>query len=131
MKKTFFFFFFLMLVLSVNIMFSSCSNKKSAIDGYEWLEGKWVTEDRYSDDYFYNCVIVGKDYFQYASELEDGEVITDVASRPKNKIEIKMYFVRELQSDEKVFYIYHIDEGKKQIYWLYDFDQKIYMKKIE
>lgn len=123
-------FFLLMLVLSVNIMFSSCSNKKSAIDGYEWLEGKWITEDYDSYD-FYNCVIVGKDYFQYASGMEDGEVITDVASKPKNKIEIEMYFSEYLQSDEKVFGIYHIDEGKKQIYWIYDFDQKIYMKKME
>ena len=119
-----------MLMLCVSIMFSSCGNEKSAIEGYEWLEGKWVTEDGYSED-FYNCVIITKDYYQYASVLHDGEVITDVASKPKEKIELEIYFDQFLQSDEIVFGIYHIDIGRKQIYWLYDFDQKIYMSKIK
>ena len=115
------------LMLGVGVMFSSCSGKKSAIDGYEWLEGKWITDI----PSFYNCVIVTKNYFQYASELEDGEVITDVTSKPKNDIVIEMYFNQYIQSDVKTVGIYHIDEAKKQIYWLYDFDQKMYMKKME
>lgn len=120
----------IMLMLGISFTLSSCSDKKSAIDGHEWLEGKWITEDLESSG-LYNCVIVGKDYFQYASEIEDGEVVTDVASKPKKEIEINIYFNHSLQSDVKVFGDYHIEEGKKQIYWLYDFDQKIYMKKME
>ena len=117
-----------MLMLGIGITFSSCSGKKSAIDGYEWLEGKWISDE---SEGLYSCVIINKDYYQSASYMEDDEVITDVASKPKQEIVIEMYFDRFLQSDVKSFGRYNIDEGKKQIYWVFDFDQKIYMRKIE
>lgn len=124
--------FVVMLMLNITLICSSCGGEKSAIEGYEWLEGKWITE-YLQGDVAYNCCIITKEYCQYTSFNLDGEVITDVASKPKVPIVIEISYNQYLESDCKTFAdgMYYIDENKQQIYWLYDFDQKVYMKKIE
>lgn len=115
-------------MLSAGIMFSSCDNKKSAIEGYEWLEGKWV-----NDGGIYNCVVITDEYCQYTSELWDNEIITDLTNQPKEPMSIEITYDQFLQGDFKTFAggMYFIDEVKQQIFWLYDFDIKMYLKKVE
>lgn len=120
-------FFLALLTLGFSVMLSSCDSNKGALEGYEWLEGKWVSDHTPG---LYSSVIITPNYFQCTSELHDGEVITNVAKRPKQELKIEIYYNDMLQSDVKSFDIYHLDETRKEIYWLYDFDQKIYMRKI-
>ena len=119
-----------MLTLGVGVLFSSCGAKKSAIKGYEWLEGKWVTEDCTSD-MFYNCVIITSDSYKMTSYNYDGEVVTDLSDRTPTALEIETSYNEMLGSDFKTFDVYYIDEQKQQIFWLWDFDQKVYMEKIK
>ena len=53
-----------MLMLGIGITFSSCSGKKSAIDGYEWLEGKWKVESEYLNA----TMVVSKNIFTIESD---------------------------------------------------------------
>ncbi len=124
------FLFVAMMILGVGVMLSSCESKKSAIDGYEWLEGKWVTADC-TIDLFYNCVIITPDNYKMTSFSIDGGVVTDLTDKTPEVLKIETSYVSALESDFKSFDMYYIDEQKQQIFWLYDFDAKVYMEKIK
>lgn len=56
--------FYANVMLGIGIMFSSCSGKKSAIEGYEWLEGKWKVESEYLNA----TMVVSKNIFTIESD---------------------------------------------------------------
>lgn len=112
------------------MLITSCGNSSNnALEGYEWLEGRWVTENM-SSDYEYSCAIITKDYCQYTSHLWDGEVITDLSGQPKLPVKIELKY-DPFMGDVKAVCEgrYYLDEARQQIYWVYDFDQKMYMEK--
>ncbi len=125
--------FILMLMTCIGLAFSNYANgqKKNPLEGYEWLEGRWVTQDL-DNDFMYHCIIITKDFCQHTSYNEDDGIITDLKQKPK-----KTYTI-EIESnpyigDTKIITGtgYYIDEAKKQLFFIYDFDQKMYMKKIK
>ena len=53
-----------MLMLGIGVMLSSCGEKKSAIKGYEWLEGTWEV----NEGYFYVEIEITKNEFTVKSD---------------------------------------------------------------
>jgi hypothetical protein len=129
MKKMF---LSMMLALGACVMLSSCGCKKeSAIKGYEWLKGKWVSEDASNGEEFYHCILIGDNYYQETSYNWDGEVITEPSNQPKNPINITIEYNEFLNTDVKTIGSFYLDEEKHKLYWLYDFDIPMYMIKVE
>lgn len=113
-------FFVIALMFVISVVLSSCG--KNAIDGYEWMEGKW--ESRWYDGGLRKGVIITKNHYQSANESE--------TYGPEEELVIEIHYDQIIGSDVK--YLgdgFYIDENKHQIYWLYDFDQKMYMTKVE
>lgn len=135
MKKLF---YSIVSIIGLTMFITSCGNSSNnALKGYEWLEGRWVTEDAHLYghnnkllDYMYNCIIITEDYCQYTSYNEDNEVITDLKQKPKQSLSIEIEN-NPFIGDTKIVAGtgYYIDEAKKQLFFIYDFDQKCYMVK--
>ena len=137
MKKLF---YSILLVIGLTMFITSCGNSSNnALEGYEWLEGRWVNEDEHLYgpnnkllDYMYNYIIITKDFCQYTSYNEDNEVITDLKQKPKQSLSIILQSDPFI-GDAKIIAgtSYYIDEARQQLFFIYDFDQKIYMNKIQ
>ena len=115
------------ILLIVSMLIVSCSNSK--LKGYEWLEGVWE-----SDEYFYMSVNITQEYMQSINGLLDGEGNKNIYSAPKDGYSIEIvhnYFLGDIKAiNQEQGTQFYIDEAKKSIYWIYDFDQKIYLTKI-
>jgi len=116
------FFQLAMLVLCLSIISTSCSEKKkSKLEGYEWIEGKWVSEEVF--------VKITPQYYQYVSELWWSEDMDE-----KMDYDIKIVKneclgdIKGLVENDGFSFIY-IDEAHKALYWIYDFDQKMFLTK--
>ena len=121
MKKHF---FVIALMFVISVVLSSCG--KNAIDGYEWMEGKW--ESRAAAGNLTRSVIITKNHYQ-TTPIFPRE---DETYGPEEELVIETYYNHTLGSDVKSFGDgFYIDEHKHQIYWLYDFDIKMYMTKVE
>lgn len=121
--------FFVVLCFSFFILVS-CKHNENASKNYKWLDGTWVNADEYGDDLeLVSCVIISDGYCQEMRYDYDDSGMTYIETLPKYPIEITIEFSEFLDSYVKTIGNFYIDEAKQQIYWLYDFDQKIYMKK--
>ena len=116
------------ILLIVSMLIVSCGNSK--LKGYEWLEGVWE-----SDEYFYMSVNITQEYMQSINGLLDGEGNKNIYSAPKDGYSIEIvhnYFLGDIKAiNQEQGTQFYIDEAKKSIYYIYDFDQKVYLTKID
>lgn len=103
--------------------------EQHSLKGYEWLEGKW--EDRSFDVVSYqnqHNIIITKKYYQ---EIWDEEAV--VEDQPKQKIAIRDADNKNesLEHRYKSIGSFHIDEETQRLFWIYDFDQPIYLTKVD
>ena len=117
-----------LLLLCLSLMLTSCvEQSKSKLEGYEWVEGKWE-----SNDYPQVYVKVTPQYYQFVGELWDEDMNLNNAEKKDYSIQIES---NEYLGDIKGIIerggaaTIYIDEGKKSLYWIYDFDQKVYLTK--
>ena len=108
-------------------------NKSLAIEGgdflerivdprYEWLYGKWESPGTPKDDPYYSCVIITPFYTQtYNAVADEGETFEQMPKKP-----FKMS-----PSVTSIEGTYIIDFSNRALYWLYDFDIKMYLKKVD
>lgn len=122
-------FYVLMLTLCVGLLATSCGNSKksSKLEGYEWLEGEWK-----GDEVQQIFVNVTPQYYQVVGEMWDEDMNLDNAD--KKDYEIKIIhndFLGDVKGicDSNDYATLYLDESKQSIYWVYDFDQKIYLTK--
>lgn len=114
-----------MLVLCLSMISTSCSEKKkSKLEGYEWVEGKWTSEEVF--------VRVTPQYYQIVGDLWDEDM--DLNNAEKKDFDIKIVN-NEFLGDIKGFVEndgsskVYIDEEEKALFWIYDFDQKMFLTK--
>lgn len=125
-----------MLLLGLSIL-SSCKNGSNSgsakmPEGYEWLEGTW----KYESDYWTQVVRITPEYYQ--SVRDDYDETLNIDASEKIGYEIKILHNKFI-GDEKALVTnigtdnewaeFYIDEGKKGLYFLYDFDIKEYFIK--
>lgn len=118
-------FFKTLILLGFSIFVVSCVN---LIKGYEWLEGQWVSGE---DSYDKVCVNITKSYIQFVGELWNDDMNLDNADKQEFTIQIvHNSFIGDVKAicidDHPRFYI---DESRQEIFWLYDFDVKMYLSK--
>lgn len=102
---------------------------QNALAGYEWLEGTWK-----GSDIAEFVVKITPSYYQCASEMWDEDM--DLTQKEKISFFINLVhddFIGDVKAichanDSTARYFY-LDEKSKSIYWLYDFDMEIYLKK--
>ena len=110
-------------ILGLCVILNSCTN---ALDGYEWLEGTWTGEIPH-----HVVVKITPTYFQAVNDIHDTNMNINEAKRQSYTIKMVNSFIGDVMAicpkdGAEEFYI---DENKKAVYWLYDFDQKIYLNK--
>ena len=118
-----------MLLLGLSIMTTSCSQNK--LKGDEWLEGTW----RSSTDSGLKIAKITPRFFQMVDDMSDEDM--DIDNAPLGDYVIKIEHNEYLRSDVKAIYAnegnaypsVYIDDEKQAIYWLYDFDIKVYFTK--
>ena len=99
------------------------------LEGYEWLAGNWI--GRNTQQVF---VKITPQYYQLVGEMWNEDM--NLANAEKKEYVIKVVhneFLGDvkgicdgLDSDYATIYL---DEAKKAIYWVYDFDSKVYLSK--
>ena len=118
----------LALTLSIGVSFISCNNSTdSKLKGYEWLEGKWKGTE--TQQIFAN---ITPRYIQIVGEMWDEDMNVDKAKKKDYTIKIlHNEFLGDIKGicEKEDFATLYIDETKQSIYWIYDFDQKIYLSK--
>ena len=110
-------------------MLSACgSGKSNNLKGYEWLEGKWEysSPEGYLDTY----LVITPSYYQSFRPDFDYES-TDIMNQPKEAYSIALEHNDFVGDVKMIGGLYCIDEARKQVYWLYDFDQRIYLEKVD
>ena len=114
------------ILLIVSMLIVSCSNSK--LKGYEWLEGVWEGKD--NSTLFYASANITPDYIQSIYVFIDEKA--NVYDAPKEDYAIEIVhnsFLGDIKSISGTQF--YIDEAKKSIYYIYDFDQKVYLTKID
>lgn len=129
--KRIFYGIIIMLTLSMGLVAISCSSKSSKLEGYEWLEGKWK-----GDEVQQIFVNITPQYYQIVGELWDDDMNVGKAEKKNFSIKIlnnsflgDVKGICESNDEGDDFVRLYLDEAKKSIYWVYDFDQKIYLTK--
>lgn len=105
---------------------------KSAVnrlEGYEWLEANWSGSD--VQQVF---VKITPQYYQLVGEMWNEDM--NLANAEKKEYVIKVVHdqflgdVKGICDDQDSDYAtIYLDEAKKAIYWVYDFDSKVYLTK--
>ena len=118
----------LTLALSIGIFTASCGNPTdNKLKGYEWLEGKWKGTE--TQQIFAN---ITPQYIQIVGEMWNEDMNVDKAEKKDYTIKIlHNEFLGDIKGicEKEDFATLYIDETKQSIYWIYDFDQKIYLSK--
>lgn len=118
----------LMLTLSIGSSSISCNNSTdNKLKGYEWLEGKWKGTE--TQQIFAN---ITPQYIQIVGEMWDEDMNVDKAKKKDYTIKIlNNEFLGDIKGicETEDYATLYIDEAKQSIYWIYDFDQKIYLTK--
>lgn len=103
-------------MLSLSVTFSSCG--KSAIEGYEWLEGEWEGYSEYGD---WGKVVITSSSYKFVSS-NSNESIDDINTVEKSPISISLtsnYIIGEdvlaLDKDNPLIVI---DDSNQQLYIL-------------
>lgn len=101
---------------------------KFKLEGYEWVEGRWKSEDPAGQTF----VNVTPHYFQIVSEMWDDDMNLNNAEKKDFDIkivsneyfgDIKAIVEKNSDADPRIY----LDEREKALYWIYDFDQKKYL----
>lgn len=119
-----------MSILGIGIIFSMCSNKTNAIEGYEWLEGEWVG---YSDDDWGKIIVTRNTYkIAYSYNNENIEDITTEKERPINIKKEDNYIIGDkILALDKENSVIGIDESQRQLYIILGEYRSMYLQKIE
>ena len=114
---------------AIGALLTSCGETNNKLQGYEWLEGEW--SGAAVQQIFVN---ITPQYYQIAGEMWDDEM--DIAKADKKDFSIKIIHdttlgdLKGICDGEDSATIY-IDESKQSIFWIYDFDKKIYLSKSD
>ncbi len=88
-----------------------------------WLYGKWEAPDTPKTSAYYACVIITPLYTQtYGAMWNDEDKTID--QMPKKAADITV-------NTTSIDGTYIIDHKRKAIYWIYDFDREMHLKKVE
>lgn len=129
-----------MLLLCLSTILTSCgSNKKSNLEGYEWLEGRWSFYDMEYRGLICDINITPK-YIQYRYEFPEEFVPVDYSTL--EKIPYSIQIIRtEFNGDLKAICksdkngepkpIYYINEKDKCPYFFWDFDQEMDLERVQ
>ena len=119
----------ILLVVLLSITATSCKTAVNKLQGYEWIEGQWG-----GDAVQQVFVNITPQYYQIVGEMWDDEM--DIAKAEKKSYSIKILHnatlgdLKGICDGEDSATIY-IDESNKSIFWIYDFDKKIYLSKSD
>ena len=104
--------------------------EQHSLKGYEWLEGKWEDRGEFGERYhLYKNILITKKYYQQIYDEEGA-----VEDQPRQKIAIRDAKDKNSESLEKQYKSignFHIDEETQRLFWIYDFDQPIYLTKVD
>ena len=122
--------YIIMLLQVAGMMAVSCRNAATnKLEGYEWLEGKWKGDE--VQQIFAN---ITPQYYQVVGEMWDEDMNLNKADKKDYEIKIihsnflgDVKGICDIDSDD--YAILYLDEAKHSVYWVYDFDQKVYLTK--